>query len=488
VAIDRPRRNGDSADNVHPTHPGEPGVGVDLAPPFVAGDDETRWLFSLNRMGIRPGLKRIEGLLEEIGNPETKVRTLIVAGTNGKGSTTRILAHLLRAAGYKVATYTSPHLLNVHERIMVDDKPVAEDDFAARVKAIRPHVEKHEASWFETLTALSVQIAADAGADFLCCETGLGGRLDATNALPSVGTLFTTVGIDHQRILGNTRQEIASEKLGLLKRGIPAFCAFSEDLRAQVFMASVTAGSPCYFLDELAHWDPVAGGAWDLTLRDRVYSSLPNLGHAPLRRNVALALLALTELESRLGLILVPDDPGVVLGNLFLPGRYQTVLKDPEWIFDTAHNDQALQGTLGAFAATRTSGRKFILFGAMHDKTLTEDAGSLLMRFDGVLGTPVALPRSRNAVELSEVFVGWGLNPKPWQTDFEDIPACTAAPDMDHALQCLARGLKPEDRVLVIGSCFTVAEAFYRLGLTNLEQTRSCHQANPILENILAQV
>ncbi len=488
MAIDRPRRGADQADNVHPTHPGEPGVGVDLAPPFVAGDEATRWLFSLNRLGIRPGLKRIQGLLDELGNPETKLRTLIVAGTNGKGSTTRILAHLLSAAGYKVATYTSPHLLNVHERIMINDRPVAEEDFAARVKAIRPHVEKHEASWFETLTALAVQIAADAGVDFLCCETGLGGRLDSTNALPAIGTLLTTVGLDHQRILGETRQEITSEKLGLLKRGVPAFCGFSEDLRSQVFMASVTAGSPCYFLDELAHWDPVVGGPWDLTLRDRVYSSLPDMGHAPLRRNIALALLALTELESRLGLALVPDDPGRVLGNLFLPGRYQTVLLQPDWVFDTAHNDQALMGTLGAFAALPTQGRKFVLFGAMYDKTLTEDAGGLLQRFDGVVGAAVALPRSRTSEELADIFKAWGLNPEPWQDGFADIPPCSAAPDLGQALKCLARGLSPEDRVLVTGSCFTVAEALHRLGLTVLEQTRTSQQAGPIMEKILAEV
>ena len=95
-------------------HPGEPGVGTDLAPPFTAGDEATRWLFSLNRFGIRPGLVRVQGLLEDLGHPEKGLRTLVVAGTNGKGSTTRILARLLQAAGYRVATYTSPHLLNVH--------------------------------------------------------------------------------------------------------------------------------------------------------------------------------------------------------------------------------------------------------------------------------------------------------------------------------------------------------------------------------------
>ena len=177
MALGRPRRDGDqnptSADTS--AHPGEPGVGVDLAPPFVAGDEPTRWLFSLNRFGIRPGLSRIEGLLADLGHPEKKLRTIVTAGTNGKGSTTRIMARLLQDAGHKVATYTSPHLLRVHERIQINDRSIEMADFAARVEAIRPLTEKHKASWFETLSALAVQIAADEGVEYLCCETGLGG-------------------------------------------------------------------------------------------------------------------------------------------------------------------------------------------------------------------------------------------------------------------------------------------------------------------------
>jgi len=187
MGLGSPRRDG------APAHPGEPGVGPDLAPPFTARDEATRWLFSLNRFGIRPGLTRIEGLLADLGHPERELPILVTAGTNGKGSTTLILAHLLRDAGYRVASYTSPHLLNVYERIQVDDRSVDPDDFARRVESIRPLVEKHEASWFESLTALAVQVACDAGVEFLCCETGLGGRLDATNALPAVATLVTTI-------------------------------------------------------------------------------------------------------------------------------------------------------------------------------------------------------------------------------------------------------------------------------------------------------
>lgn len=467
------------------THPGEPGVGVDLAPPFTAKDEATHWLFSLNRFGIRPGLMRIEGLLGELGNPEKKLRTLVVAGTNGKGSTTRILAHLLQEAGYKVVTFTSPHLLGVHERIRINDVPVTSHEFARRVEAIRPHTEKHEASWFETLTALAVQVAADEEADFFCCETGLGGRLDATNAIPAEAILLTTVGLDHEAILGNTKQEIAAEKLGLLKNGTPLFCAVDEELRFQVFEAAVRAGSPVYYLDELARWQAhsAEGQAenWDLTLRKNYYADLPDPGAASMRRNVALALLTLTELAALKDQRLLPENLSASLGNLFLPGRYQRLLRNPDFIFDTAHNEQALSGALAHFRRREITGRRIVFFGSMHNKELEKLSGDIIQGFDLVLGAPVSIPRSRNEEELQVLLQAWGVNPQAWSESWDNAATGLVAPNMMAGLQWLARNLKEDDRVLVTGSCFMVAEVLHKLGFEDLEMTREEVDAGPVL-------
>jgi dihydrofolate synthase/folylpolyglutamate synthase len=454
----------------------------------VADDDPTRWLFSLNRFGIRPGLVRIQGLLADLGHPEEKLRTLVVAGTNGKGSTTLILAHLLQAAGHKVATYTSPHLLKVHERILIADRPVDPADFAARVEAIKPLVEKHGASWFETLTALAVQFAQEEKVDFLCCETGLGGRLDASNALPSVATLLTTVGLDHQRILGDSLAEIAAEKLGLLKPGVPLFCGVAEELRPQVFGAAVRAGSPCHFLDELARWpDPdldKTGGIWSLALREKLFPDLPDPGTVTMRRNVALAVLALAELETGLGERLLPAELPRALGNLFLPGRYQTVLTDPDWIFDTAHNAQALEALGREFMARPGTGRKVVVFGGMSDKEPPVNAASSLSGCDALIGVPVSLPRSRTPVELEDLFRRWGREPVGWPEPGDGLPATAVAADIPQAFRLLAATLHPEDMVLVTGSCFTVAESFYRLGFSDLAATRVPQTAARVLARI----
>jgi dihydrofolate synthase/folylpolyglutamate synthase len=482
VALGNPRSGGDSG------HPGEPGVGPDLNPPFVAHDEATRWLFGLNRFGIRPGLARVQGLLTDLGNPENHLRTLVCAGTNGKGSTTRVLAHLLQAAGYKVATYTSPQLLKVHERIMINDHTVDAAEFASRVENIRPLVEKHGASWFETLTALAVQIAHDEKVDFLCCETGLGGRLDASNALPSVATLLTTIGLDHQRILGDSRAEIAAEKLGLLKKDVPLFCGVDEELRGQVFTAAVMAGSPCHFLDELTRWDEEerepSCGDWNLVLREKVFPGLPDPGTVAMRRNIALAVLALSELEPILDLALLPPDLAAALGNLFLPGRYQTVLSNPDWIFDTAHNTQALENVWRDFSSRPTSGRKIVLYGAMYDKDIGEVPANFLADIDSVIGVPVSLPRSRTGAELEELFRGWNRQPEAWPTGSAGLPNAAVAPDIPTALGMLAREVRSGDTVLVTGSCFTVAETLYHMGFTDLESTRRIRPASEVLRNM----
>jgi dihydrofolate synthase/folylpolyglutamate synthase len=457
--------------------PGEPGVGRDYPPPFAPPDPATAWLFSLNRFGIRPGLARIEGLLEDLGRPERHLRTIVVAGTNGKGSTTHLLATLLRSAGHRVATFTSPHLLEVYERIQVDGRPLAREHFAELLAQLRPQVERRAASWFETLTAVAVQVARESGVDFLCCEAGLGGRLDATNALPAVATLLTTVALDHQQILGETRAEIAAEKLGLLKAGAPFFCGVDAELRDQAFAAAVAAGAPAYFLDELARWE-TSPGPWTLTLSEREIARLPDPVHPGLRRNVALALLALTELERR-GVLRAPAEPAAALAEAFLPGRFQLVLRTPDWLMDTGHNEQALTQAVTTFLRRPCAGRRILLFGGVRDKDLPASMGEVLRRCDAVLAAPVSLPRSRGPEELAALLAGWGLPVAPRARALAGVRS-----DLGQALGELAASLAPDDAVLVTGSCFLVAEVLYRLGYRDLATTRPPRAAAEVLRRM----
>ena len=439
---------------------GEPGVQTAGQPPFVPTDPELGWLFGLNRFGMQPGLARIAALLAELGHPERGLRTIVVAGTNGKGSATRLLAALLGAAGHRVACYTSPHLLRVYERLELDGEPCDPARFAAAAARLRPAIERHGASWFEALTAIALDLCRDAGSELLCCEAGLGGRLDASNALPAVATLLTSVAMDHEQLLGDTLARIADEKLGLLKPGAPLFCAVPEKLRAQVFAAGVAAGSPVHFLDEQAVIAPRdAAGRWDLVTRRGVSADLPPLAAPWLRRNAALALLCVEELVAR-GLARAPADPAAALAGAFLPGRHQHVLTAPDWIVDTAHNGEAVCAALDTFLARPVAGRRLVLFGSMREKSLDDGVGERLRRCAHVVAAPVALPRTRTAAELAELLRGWGFA-EP------DV-----ASDLGAALARLGRFTAATDAVLVTGSCFTVAEVLWRLGYDDLRATR----------------
>jgi dihydrofolate synthase/folylpolyglutamate synthase len=454
------------------SYPGEPGLGG-ARPPFAADNETTRWLFALNRKGIRPGLRRIRGLLEDLGHPERDFRILVTAGTNGKGSTTRMLARLLQDAGHRVASFTSPHLLQVYERLAIDDRPVEPDLFCRTAEALRASVDRHQASWFETLSATSLAVAREVGVDVFCCETGLGGRLDASNALPHAALLLTGVSLDHQHILGGTVAEIAAEKLGLLKAGAPLFTAVTADLRAQVFAAAVAAGSPCHFLDELTSVDE-RGEVWDLTTRRRRFAGLPAWQPPALRRNAALALLCLDELSAA-GMLDLPSDPAASLRRAFLPGRFQRVLRAPDVLVDTAHNAEALTVALTAFLARPCAGHRIVLFGGLADKDPGDGTGRLLARADAVLAAPVGLPRSRNPGQLKSLMDRWGLAADN---------AVEVHADLEAALSALAVTVGPDDAVLVCGSGFLVAEVLHALGYRSLEETRGIREAGPVLERL----
>ncbi|MBT7310364.1 hypothetical protein HN843_01280 [bacterium] len=440
---------------------GEPGILIHGNPPFIAEDEITAWLFSLNRQGMRPGLQRIQSVLADCGNPHHNLPTIITCGTNGKGSTTRILAQLLKDSGSKVATFTSPHLMRVYERISIDDKPVDPELFARTIKKLKPIVEKHEASWFETLTAAAVLISVESGVDLLCCETGLGGRLDATNALCPSALLLTTVALDHQHILGDTIEEIAEEKLGLLKSGLPLYTAVDDELKNQVFRAAIGTGSACGFLDEVTRMESESNGMWTLVTRSKQYPGLPDLGTEAMNRNAALAIMALEDMSDSVWQL--PVDVAGSLESLYLPGRFQQILSAPDWFVDTAHNTQALGVALTAFE--KLDGKKTVLFGGMHDKNPGAETGELLSKFDRVIFAPISLPRSRNNEQLLELIQQWQLE----NAVVED--------SVKEAIELIATSIQSDDKVLITGSCFMAGEALYSMGWRDLEEVRTISPA-----------
>ena len=174
-----------------------------LWPPFAPDDASTDWLFRLQRLGIRPGLTAMREWLEVLGHPERRFPSVVVAGTNGKGTAAIALAALGQSAGMRTALYTSPHLLSVRERIAIDGKPIAAKTLAELIDAHREAIEDLRTTFFESLTGLALLHFAREGVDLAILETGLGGRLDATNVVNKAGLVLTSVGLDHTELLGS---------------------------------------------------------------------------------------------------------------------------------------------------------------------------------------------------------------------------------------------------------------------------------------------
>ena len=181
------------------------------------------WLYGLEKKGIKLGLERIQALMHCLGKPQDNYRTLHIAGTNGKGSTAKVIYTILKQAGYSVGLYTSPHLVKFNERIVVDDKEIKDKELLRLFEEINKNLKKNnlDASFFEFTTAIAFLYFKQKKVDYAVIETGLGGRLDATNIIIPVATIITSISLEHQKYLGNTLEKIAKEKAGIIKRGTP---------------------------------------------------------------------------------------------------------------------------------------------------------------------------------------------------------------------------------------------------------------------------
>jgi len=203
-----------------------------MNPPLVPGDIDSslNFLYSLNKKGIRLGLERIRELLNRLGNPQNAFSIIHVAGTNGKGSTCAIIASVLESAGFRVGLYTSPHLLKFNERIRVNGVQISDEEMAAFVERSHRWVGELDCTFFEATTALALAYFRENKVDYAVLEVGMGGRFDATNAVTPALSVITPIGKDHQEFLGKSLRQIAMEKAGIAKQGVP--CVVSRQSRS----------------------------------------------------------------------------------------------------------------------------------------------------------------------------------------------------------------------------------------------------------------
>ena len=322
----------------------------------VALSDHTRdyraaldYLFARTTGKSKLGLERTAALLRELGDPHEHLRSLHVAGTNGKGSVCATLDTVLRSKGLKVGKYTSPHLVDFRERFLVNGRPVDEDYVVEFIERWTPTVERIGATFFEATTAMAFDLFARESVDAAVIETGLGGRLDSTNVVRPLAAGVTSIGIDHVEYLGETREEIAAEKAGIFKRGVPAVIGEPDDAIRRLLATLASAHGASSVLDVLNDASPddvtviPEGTTFTLTVAGERGHLTTGLAGAHQASNAALALLMLNAAGGPFATTL--SEARHALPSVRLPGRFHRV---GPYIFDVAHNPDGA----GVFAAT----------------------------------------------------------------------------------------------------------------------------------------
>ncbi|WP_337844401.1 folylpolyglutamate synthase/dihydrofolate synthase family protein [Thermus sp.] len=393
------------------------------------------WLYARQRL-FSPGLERVRALLARLGDPQGAYPVALVGGTNGKGSAARALAAILEEAGLKVGLYTSPHLVDFRERIAVQGAWIPEGHLRALLEEVRPHAEALGASFFEIATATALLHFAREGVGFAVLEVGLGGRLDATNAAEPQLSIVTNIGHDHLEVLGPTLREVAREKAGIFRKGVPALTAARGEGLLALKEEARARGTPLSVLGEDFFVEGVCplpqGLAFTLQAGgERLSLKTPLLGPHQ-AENLALAALG--------GLLLGAGREAVARGvaRAENPGRLQRLPlgKGGEVVLDGAHNPEgawALRAALQAHGLLPSA----LVLGFSRDK----DHPALAEAFRGlgpVVLTRYASPRSQDPKALLPLFPG---------AHVEDEP-----------LKALEKALALAPRVVVAGSLYLVGE------------------------------
>jgi len=387
------------------------------------------WLFATQMFGIKLGLAGTRHLLKEfLAYPAHGTRVIHVAGTNGKGSTCAMIDSIARACGQRCGLFTSPHLIDFRERVKVAGQDIPEEACAAMLTALRDICERMEnhPTFFEISLALAMRWFRERGCELIVLETGMGGRLDATTAVPADVCVVTPIGLDHMQYLGDTLAAIAVEKAGIFVPGKPVVCAPQDEVVRQVLEKEANeARAPLEFIDQPLLGYPIA------------------LAGAHQQWNAALAVAAL----HRLGLPLHTDSVRYGLANLKWPGRFELIR--PGVVLDGAHNPHAATMLAATWQAKFPNQKAALVFSAVAAKDIHGILAILAPITARIFLCPVATPRAVPPEDLAAC-----LPPDaPPHELFENFPTAFAAAQSHGA------------PVLIAGSLFLVGEA--RAFLTN---------------------
>ncbi len=407
------------------------------------------FLGKLELHGYVFGLERIEKFLFLLGNPEKKFKTIHVAGTNGKGSTCAFIASILQKAGYKTGLYTSPHLIEFNERIQINGKKIPGKELIQLVSKLKKLKEKNQSkkkfsglknlTYFEFTTAIAFEYFAQKKVDFLVCETGMGGRLDATNVVLPLVSVITNVSMEHEKYLGNYIEKIALEKAGIIKKNIPLITAEKSHSVLKIFEKICMAkGAPFY----------VSG-------KDFPFRKIKTSLRGKFQQENANLAFAVIEILKKFYAVEIQDS-AVKKGFLSAkwPGRFQIVQKNHFVVLDCAHNVACMEALKESFLDFFGKKKAILVIGISSDKNVSKMVEII---------SPIAKKVFCTRAKLRGIETG--LLKKEFEKKGFVEEQIFEIPEVSVALKTAISSASKSDIVLVCGSCFVVGEAMNALKL-----------------------
>lgn len=419
-------------------------------------------LFSrIGPAAIKADLHNTIAICEFLGNPQKKIKTIHIAGTNGKGSTSHMLASILQEAGYKTGLYTSPHLYDFRERIKVNGIMCSQWFVTSFTNKMKPFIEKVEPSFFEITVGMAFEYFANENVDIAIIETGLGGRLDSTNVIEPQISIITNIGMDHMALLGNTLREIATEKAGIIKADTPVIISEVIPETKNVFeQKAASLNAPIYYAENFIEFTSFQNN-WQTSLF-KFNQPLIHLLDAPLfpksftvecdlpgkyqyknLRGVLVAIQLLATMGWKLPPLKILNGLQHVVKNTGLMGRWECIQNNPRIILDVAHNEHGIKALLEQLESIHYA-QLHIVTGMVKDKDV-DAVLKLLPTTAKYYYTQSHIPRALPVIELAGKGNALGL----MGNQFENV---------NMALQSANTSAQQPDLILVIGSIFLVAE------------------------------
>lgn len=406
-------------------------------------------------------LSRMQALLKQLGDPHKKIKCVHIAGTKGKGSTATMLAKMLEANNYKVGLYTSPHVVTIHERIMINSTMIGSKELLDLINRVHPVVERlrkqgSDPTFFEIFTAIAFLYFADQQVDIAVIETGVGGRLDSTNVITPQVVGITSISFDHMNLLGNTLESIAREKAGVIKKGVPVVTVPQEPDALKALKKQATAvKAPLIITGKDVDFSYRFESSREHGPHTRICLTTPFSRFEHLRVplpgehqaiNCGLALAMLDQLKQQ-GFVI--DDQKAVAGlhTITMPGRMEMICRDPRILVDAAHNAASIKALIQAIGQHIPYDSLIFIFGCNVDKDIRGMLTELQYGADKVIFTRSNSPKAVSPLDLAEMYTE--ICGKMCQTAFT----------LSEALRIAKSAITREDLICITGSFYLVGQA-----------------------------